>query len=121
MKEWEIGITDNRPSTWKRMEPLWGDEKIVATSKDSYHELMAKLCETAIANRREHDGDSGINAHLWKLTIKSYKEMVDPTPEFQKMILRDMAMRERGDDDDCSEEESDEDDEEAYRGTFLIR
>ena len=113
MKEWEIGITDNHPSTWERVQPLWGDEKIVATSKDSFLELMTKLCETAIASRREHENDSGITDHLWKLTIKSYKDIVDTRSSLERTMMMEMGSYDESDDSD--------DDEQGYHGTCVIR
>jgi hypothetical protein len=117
MKEWKIGITDNRPGTWKRAEPLWQDETIVATSQDSFLEVMTKLCETAISFRREYPGDSHVQAHLWNLKIQSYEETINPEDPMARMEERLMG----GDDSDDEEDDSDDEDEGRYRGKIVIK
>ena len=55
MNEWTLGITDSRPSSWRSCQPHWDDEKIVASSSHTFYDVMNKLCNSAIKNRREYD------------------------------------------------------------------
>lgn len=115
MKEWVLGITDHPPSTWKHVEPLWQDEKLVATSADTFLDVMEKLCETAINSRREYENDGGIGDHLWNMKIKSRKDI---------MMDRHDRLLERlqgEEDSEDGEDDSEDWDEDRYRGTIVIR
>ncbi len=121
--EFELGITDNRPSDWEKAEPLWQDEKIVATSSHSFFDLMHKLCENAIKLRREHEDDYGIDTHLWKLEIMSFRQATSPGSQ-EELFLNRFAFG-GGEDSDTESDEEDEDnesdaEEESYRRKILI-
>ena len=102
-----FGITDLPPSSWKRTEPRWEDEQITATGQHSFHQLMNKLCETALGKRRRHDdnNDSSIDAHLWNLEISSEKR-------FWKRFDDD------GSDEDDNDEDNNKDD--IDLGTIMV-
>jgi hypothetical protein len=50
-----IGITDTPPQTWKKLEPIWEDEQLIASSSHSFYIVISKLCETTIKNCRKYD------------------------------------------------------------------
>ena len=63
--EWTLGITDIPPRHWKAsME--W-DERHVATSGQTFRDLISDLCGSALRSRR--GSDSRITAHMWDLKI----------------------------------------------------
>jgi hypothetical protein len=103
--EWTFGITVKSPRTWRRTEPRWEDEQLKANMKNTYHEVMGKLCETALARRRE-DGDYGINAHLWSFEICSENELMKPRMD---PVERVMAKYGGGYDLESSDDTKDED------------
>ena len=111
--EWQLGITDSSPRHWKQREPCWDDEQLTATSSHTFQEMVAKLCESALAKRRGNH-DSGIDEHLWNLKISS----------IERAIQREnpMALLEDNENEDGDEEEDDsEDDSETnYRGGILV-
>eukprot|EP00985_Skeletonema_marinoi_P012545 scaffold6071_cov92-Skeletonema_marinoi.AAC.3 len=60
LHEWTLGITDSRPSSWPGvLVNLTGRMKRLASSSHSFYDVMNKLCNSAIKNRREYD--HGIN------------------------------------------------------------
>ena len=111
--EWKFGITDRCLKTWRRREPRWEDEQLTATSENSYHDVMKKLCETALAKRREHR-DYNINSHLWSLEIASERGFLQPPIDPIARLMDKMSGGESSSDDD------DDDDEENYRGITKV-
>jgi len=73
---WTLGIVDAPPRTWSKLEQLWQDEKLVASSSHSFLDVMNELCNTAIKNRREYD--HGVDEHLWKMKISSLENVMNP-------------------------------------------
>ena len=73
---WTLGIADSPPRRWKKLEPLWEDEQLVASSSHSFLDVMTELCNTAIKNRREYD--HGVGKHLWKMKITSLEDAMNP-------------------------------------------
>ncbi|KAL7496173.1 hypothetical protein ACHAWT_004441 [Skeletonema menzelii] len=114
MNEWTLGITDSRPSSWRSCQPHWDDEKIVASSSHTFYDVMNKLCNSAIKNRREYD--HGINEHLWNMKIMSMDEAMNPPSPDERL----MRMLEHDDDSDGSDDSMD-DNEEKYRGNVTIQ
>ncbi|KAL7539548.1 hypothetical protein ACHAXR_010592, partial [Thalassiosira sp. AJA248-18] len=112
MYEWTLGIADNDPTTWKSLEPLWDDEKITATSSHSFHDVMNKLCETAIKNRREYD--HAIHEHLWNMKIISMEDAMNPWAAEERLMDDDS-------DEDMSSDGSDDEDEKKYTGNIIIQ
>ena len=109
MFEWTFGITDREPRTWKRIEPIWDDEKITASSSDTFFHVMNHLCENAIKHRREYD--YGINEHLWELRIMSPNHLSRNHETDIEALMRN----------DDSEDDSDDDSEDMYRGHICIQ
>ncbi|KAL3808064.1 hypothetical protein ACHAXA_007185 [Cyclostephanos tholiformis] len=91
---WTLGIVDSPPRRWKKLEPLWEDELLVASSSHTFLDVMTELCNTAIKNRREYD--HGIDEHMWNMKIISLEDAMNPT-------RRDPLDRFYGSDDDDDE------------------
>ncbi|CAB9509386.1 expressed unknown protein [Seminavis robusta] len=113
MMEWTFGITDSGPKAWRQREPFWEDEQLTATSKNTYHQVMQKLCETALAKRRE-GGDSLINSHLWKIEVGSQREWMKPPKPHYLAAMEGMLSESDASDDEDDEEENN------YRGITTI-
>jgi len=116
--EYTIGITDSRPHSWKKVEPLWKDEQLtgVTTSQTTFLDVMTKVCETAIKKRRENRNDYGVNEHMWKLKIiASSQEAMKPPKQFDFIADYDTS-----ESDDEDEDDSDDENEASYRGSILI-
>ncbi len=92
---------------------------------------MQKLCTTAIAKRREYGKvDSTIHAHLWKLTLDSYENFMNPRNHFEIEMLRRRIRHHRRihDDDDSatsqssweSEDSDGDENENRYRPSIVV-
>ena len=127
--EWVLGITDAPPSNkrWKnqqQQQPSWEDEQLTATSSHTFHDVVAKICETALPKRRRAD-DAGIDDHLWNLKITSWDQAVEQqrTNNGGRDSYLERLMLELDDsDDENAEDPSDDDDdsETRYRGGLLV-
>ncbi len=118
--EFELGITDNPPCSWGKAEPLWQDEKIIATSSHTFINLMHEICENAIKLRREVEDDHGIDEHLWKLEIMSYRSATSPQGHEELFINRFMGGGEGSDSDSDEEDNESDTEEESYRRIIVI-
>jgi hypothetical protein len=107
--KWTLGIVDSPPVRWRRLEPLWEDEVLIASSSHTFHDVMAELCDTAIKNRRDYD-DHGVDEHMWRMKITSLEDAMYP-PRDERLF---------GGDGDSEDEEDDEDDEEGKTKTTII-
>ena len=110
--EFVLGITDVEPRLWKKQEPLWDDEQLIATSKDSFLQLATELCNNALHKRRPNDYH--VHAHVWNWKLSSLQHHLKTA---QGRGLGTM------DDDSSSPSRSDDEDsdnEDAYRGGHLI-
>ena len=80
---WTFGIFDGivngyrtAPKTWKKREPKWENEQLTgASSSNTFLDVMTKLCNTAIKDRREYDHE--VYEHLWKWKIMSMEEAMN--------------------------------------------
>ncbi|OEU06470.1 hypothetical protein FRACYDRAFT_254487 [Fragilariopsis cylindrus CCMP1102] len=91
--EWTIGITDTKPNSWKKLEPIWEDDIIggcffVATTYVSRCNVMIKLCEAAIKKRRGRR-DYGIHEHMEikNETVIKHKEVLSIKPTIAKNLM----------------------------------
>lgn len=109
--EWVLGITDTQPKHWKKKEPCWEDEQLTATSSNSFHEGVHKLCETALSKQRTDD--AGMDDHLWNLKISSLEQATQPYDPLARLM-------ELQRDDSSSDEDDNSDEEERYRGRILV-
>ena len=120
MLEWTLGITDSSPYTWKSLEPTWEDERITASSSNSFFEVMNKLCQTVIKNRREYD--HGVGEHLWNMKIMSLEDAIKFDPRNPRASEeRFMQMHGRDNSDEDMSDDSDDEDETKYRGNIIIQ
>lgn len=71
-----IGITDAPPHTWKKLEPIWEDEQLIASSSHSFYSVISKLCETTIKNCRKYD--HGFDDRWWSIKIMYFEDAVNP-------------------------------------------
>ena len=111
--EWSFGITDSSRRSWRRREQRWEDEQLTAGSDNNYHQVMHKLCETALAKRREN-GDYSIDSHLWSLKIASERALAEPRRRLDP-FARDMDRFLGGESDSDSEDDQESDEQESER------
>ena len=110
--EFVLGITDVEPRLWKNQEPLWDDEQLIATSKDSFLQLATEVCNHSIHKRRPNDYH--VHAHVWNWKVSSLQHHLKTAQG------RGLGRMHDDSSNPSRSEDQDSDNEDAYRGGHLV-